>query len=671
MDNTYYSFIAGVACMAGVLQMGWAKESSKPGPYRVMEPGQWRFQGHFGQYIDTVSQSRILEKSAWDQIYPETEEAFEVREDDRAFPTWGAWRGEFWGKYILSTIAAADYYDSDELKSRVATATAGLLTHMQADGYLGTYQHPEFLEGENWNVWCRKYTLWGLLESYRLLQDQQTLEAAQKFADQLMTQVGPGKVDIVKTGYFYGMPSTSILQPMVFLYNATGEQKYLDFATYIVEQWSQHPSGVPDILRKGLEGKPIHSWFPDNDPYAWAKGYEFISCVEGLVELYKVTGNKQYLQAAENIHKALVDHERTQLGSLSFDDKLVGSAGLINTVAEICDAVYWNRLSFALFEVTGDERYVDEIERTLYNSLLCAYSPDGSWCLNRLRTSHLHVPADNHFLTHHHCCVDNLPRGLYQAAEMALMKSSRGEVFLSLFSEGEGSIQVGEDTIMLNIEGDFLSQSKVKMTLSVPNNRRFPLNIRMPRWSDETNVKINDKDSAWPVLDNWIRIEREWADGDVIEIEFDIKLRWEKFPGEKFDASYHPVEFYNEKWAAEKFRGGSEKANFDLYGHVEALDVAEAIPQQDAITFFYGPIALARDIRVSGPDIFAPIPEPLAGKTSIKSLPAPAGIWKLYEVDLGQGPKLRFCDFSSAGNTWDDHSTFNTWCLIKKSAAKP
>jgi hypothetical protein len=85
------------------------------------------------------------------------------------------------------------------------------------------------------------------------------------------------------------------------------------------------------------------------------------------------------------------------------------------------------------------------------------------------------------------------------------------------------------------------------------------------------------------------------------------------------------------------------------------------------VTFFYGPLALARDIRISGADVFSTIDEPTFIKNlKILPVPSPIGIWKTFDIHSGQGKNLRFCDFSSAGNTWDKNSIFNTWCVLKK-----
>ena len=74
----------------------------------------------------------------------------------------------------------------------------------------------------------------GLLAYYDISGDKKSLNAAKKLADRLLSLIGPGKADIIKTGNYRGMPSSSILKPMMFLYKHTAEKKYLDFAKYIV-----------------------------------------------------------------------------------------------------------------------------------------------------------------------------------------------------------------------------------------------------------------------------------------------------------------------------------------------------------------------------------------------------------------------------------------------------
>jgi DUF1680 family protein len=656
--------VSGIRFTATGTGLGTAAGSDRPAS------SYWHFDGHLGQYIDRIAHARIMDVKNWNRIYPETEAAFRLQQDDRDVAGKGLWRGEFWGKYMLSAIAACRYYHSDELKRRIAVAVDGLLRTQRSDGYIGTYANSGFLTGYNWNVWCRKYTLWGLVEAWELLGDHRILSAAERMADQLMKEVGPDAVDIVQTGMFDGLPSSSILLPFVKLYQADGNPRYLAYAEYIVGRWGAQPNGQPDILHKGLKGTPIHSWFSDTDSYNWAKGYEFMSCVEGLVGLYQVTGKPDYLEAAGKIHAAIAKSERTPVGSVSFDDKFVGAAGLINSVSEICDVVYWNRLSFALFKATGKEKYIAEMERSLYNSLLCAYDPQGDWGLRRLRMAYNHVPAHNHFLMYHQCCVDNLPRALFQFSE-AVLSNIRGSVYLSLYCPGNGSVPLpGGDTLRAFTTGDFASPTGTRTTLRLRNAHAFTFFFRMPEWSTDTRIRINGTIQRQASANGWMAIRREWKEGDIIDISFKVGLRWEYFDPAKRDSSYHDLRWYDSVWAAIKFIPATNPQLEARYAQVGALKTDDALPQEPAVTFFYGPIALARDRRISGTDIFRPIADPQGNKErTITPGPAARGIWKTFQVRLGKNQPISFCDFSSAGNTWDKSSEFNTWCLLRSGSS--
>ena len=79
----------------------------------------------------------------------------------------------------------------------------------------------------------------------------------------------------------------------------------------------------------------------------------------------------------------------------------------------------------------------------------------------------------------------------------------------------------------------------------------------------------------------------------------------------------------------------------------------------------YGPMVLSRDVRITGPDVFQPLRLPPDPNTiRVNRIQAPPPIRQAFELDLGNGQIIKFCDFASAGNTWDKESLFNTWCIL-------
>ncbi|MBT3379012.1 MAG: hypothetical protein HN742_01145 [Lentisphaerae bacterium] len=631
--------------------------------------GSWRFSGFLGQRIDAVLTARLLEAGNRERIHAETVDAFRKRVDDRMNPNSGLWQGEFWGKYILSAIAACAYTGDRDLEAFVADSTRQLIATQREDGYIGTYDESGFVclrpGGTNWNVWCRKYTLWGLIEAWELTGNDDALKAACGMLDHLMTEVGPdAPTDICRTGTFNGLASTSILTPVIKLYGHTARQRYLDYALYIVDQWGKHPDGPPDIFRKGLTNIPVHTWFPNSG--GWAKSYEFVSCLEGLLELYRVTGEEDYLRCVKNVHAMLAQWERAPIGSISFNDKFVGANRLINLLSEVCDAVYWNRLSLQLLRLTGDPAYADEIERTLLNTLVPGANPDGTWALRRLRSSHEHVPAPQHCkLEHHQCCVNNLPRGLIQAAEAALMQRNGGVAVL-LYSPGKGKVELPTgQTIQVQIDGDSARSGHVTVTLNPDCQTAFPLALRIPQWSAVTSLSTGGKCRKLAVPpDGWHVIERVWGPGDTVELQFDMRARMSTFDPSLIAGDEKLIGWANGQWANLK--------NMLPNAPPHSVTLADAIPQGPAVLVERGPLVLASDARVPGtPTVPHPLPEMPDQPPTLEAIPPPSGIAQAYIAHFeGIDSPIPLCDFPSAGNTWDQRtSRFSMWLPVNSSAS--
>ncbi|MEJ1973050.1 MAG: beta-L-arabinofuranosidase domain-containing protein [Lacunisphaera sp.] len=197
-------------------------------------------------------------------------------------------------------------------------AVAGLIATQTSDGYIGAY--PEGGHLQRWDIWGRKYALLGLLAWFDATGDPAALNAAKREADFLLAEVGPGKASPFTRDMWNGMASGSVLEPMVLLYRRTGERRYLDFANYLVQAWTQ-PDG-PDLLNKALADTAVYDMFPkpkavvkDYHDHGKSKAYEMMSNYEGLLELYRVTGDARYLTAVKNVHASIRDTEITIIGS--------------------------------------------------------------------------------------------------------------------------------------------------------------------------------------------------------------------------------------------------------------------------------------------------------------------------------------------------------------------
>src|SRR5204863_6202889 len=199
------------------------------------------------------------------------------------------WIGGHVGKWLhAATLAWANTGDP-ALKSKLDRVVRNLLATQERDGYLGTYTPDKrfgLYPNADWDVWVHKYDLIGLLTYYRYTGNPAALEGARKVGDLLTRTFGPDRKSIISAGTHVGMAATSVLEPVVLLYRATGDSKYLDFARYIVSAWEE-PNG-PHIISS-------LNRFHSVQRVANGKAYEMLSNLVGLCEMYRATGNREYL----------------------------------------------------------------------------------------------------------------------------------------------------------------------------------------------------------------------------------------------------------------------------------------------------------------------------------------------------------------------------------------
>ena len=147
------------------------------------------------------------------------------------------WRCEYWGKIMRGAAWVYDYTKNEELYNILTDTVRDLLTRQDEYGRFATYSLDAEFSG--WDMWGRKYVIMGLLHYYDICRDEslkaEIIEAMKTHTDYIINYIGEDKKDILETSHFWGcLNSTSILEPIVRLYNLTEEERYLDFAEYIV-----------------------------------------------------------------------------------------------------------------------------------------------------------------------------------------------------------------------------------------------------------------------------------------------------------------------------------------------------------------------------------------------------------------------------------------------------
>ena len=539
-----------------------------------------------------------------------------------------------------------------------------VMASQDADGYIGTYKNADFVQSPDvnmteklvgwkcnwcWNIWCRKYTLWGLLECYELLGDADILDSARRMADHLMAQLDRLGLELRDTGTFNGLPSGSIIKPMLMLYRHTGDKKYLDLCVKTAENWDREDGAIPNLIANARTGKPIHEWYPNSE--LWAKAYEMMSCLDGLVELYRVTGTEKYLTAVKQIQKLLEENELNTVFSVGYNDIFAHASAEQNAITEPCDVIHWMRVNYELFKLTGDVKYMDHFERAYLNPFLAASFRDGGWGARCVRTSGRQMIAHQCTYEHNHCCVDNMPRGYMNAAEAAVMAFDGG-IYINLFTEHEAVLTLSDGTnVNVVISGDYARKSWACIDIDVSEGRNKLLRIRIPGWSKVNKVKACGAEYA-PEAGSYLEIPLK---SGCVEVEFDAEAHLVEYHG---DVEKLP----DDDWRIRRWCNHVE----DPFGAKGAVP-KEYMTWEKRCFVMKGPLMLARSKQVGETEasMFGGKPVKAADSTISLAHMQYDDVWTAWDAEITTPDGIitaKLCDYAScADEILEDPAFFSIW----------
>ncbi len=419
------------------------------------------------------------------------------------------WIGEHAGKYLHAASNSWLYSKDVRLKNQMDAMVLQLISAQLADGYLGTYTNDQ--RWTSWDVWVHKYNLIGLLSYHNATGSQSPLDAATKIGELMVRTfgTGPGQIDISQTGDHLGMASTSILEPMCQLYRETGDVRFLAFAEYIVASWD-HPKG-PGVLRGIQSTGSVRKT-------ANAKGYEMLSNLVGLLELYRLTGKNEYLSAPQiawtdiTRNRLYITGTTTSKEYFRDDHRLPGSERA--EVGEGCVTVTWLQLNWHLLQLTAEQKYADEIEKTVFNHLLAAQDPsNGNICyFTALMGRKQPGPGIS-------CCVSSVPRGISMIPQLAWGQKEDGVAIL-LYVPGQVTVR----GMQIVSETSFPENGNVRLRIGKAPGGNMPVYLRVPAWTANFQASVDGK-RYQGTPGEFLRLDRKWKQGDVVMIAMDMTVK--------------------------------------------------------------------------------------------------------------------------------------------------
>ncbi len=447
-----------------------------------------------GRRFDKFIYNRVSSDFAINEILSEAERFFATKLDDEYGS--GMWRGEFWGKLMLSAARVADMKQDKKLCEELSKSVYRLLEYQDEGGYIGTYSNKNNILdwnlddptsklvgwNSNWNAWNQKYTLWALIECAMLLDDKKILHAAERLADSFINTVEELSVSVSDLGVQHGMASGSILKPLLKLYRLTGNENYFAFAKEIAKDWDRDDGKCPNIIRNSIDKIPVHKWYDRNEGWN-PKAYEMMSCFDGICELYRLTGDERLLLATESFAELLIKHESNVLGSVGYGELFFNASEYADAATEICDVIHWMRLCHELFLITGSAKYIECFESAFLNAFLAGVYPDEGWGAFFIRSSGRHwTPYHQCDGKYQHCCVNNVPRGFANAAE-TLITESDGAYYINSYIPT--TVHLGD--VMFHIDTGYITNGDVSITVRglKPGTKVY---LRAPAWSESSKA---------------------------------------------------------------------------------------------------------------------------------------------------------------------------------------
>ena len=458
---------------------------------------------------------------------------------------------------VYKTIEGASYvlqtFPDEKLKAYIDSVLDVVAAAQEPDGYLYTARtinpaHPHQWAGKKrWEtedfLSHELYNLGHMVDAacahYQATGSTKFLNIAKRYADCVIKEVGPN------AGQACIVPGHQIAEmALARLYVITGEKKYLDEAKFLLDYrgktgrkdiYSQ--SDIPVVKQKEAWGHAVRA------------GYMYA----GMADVAALLGDSSYIKAIDTIYENIVSRKYYLTGGVGArhqGEAFGADYELPNLTAynETCAAISMVYLFERMFLLHGDAKYIDCLERTLYNGVISGMSVDGGkfFYPNPLSSDgHYRFNADNTMTRQPWfgcaCCPSNLSR--FIPSMPGYMYGIKGSnLYVNLFAANTATIQVDGKDVTLEEATNYPWDGDISIKVLKNKAKAFNMLIRIPGWvlnevvpsdlytfSDDIfstyEVTVNGQRVDGELQNGYLVINRNWKKGDVVNIHFDMPVR--------------------------------------------------------------------------------------------------------------------------------------------------
>lgn len=393
----------------------------------------------------------------------------------------------------------------------------------QPDGYINTFYTLTGLD-KRWTnmdkheMYCAGHMIEAGVAYYQATGKRKLLDVCIRMTDHMMSQFGPGKR--------HWVPGHEEIElALVKLYQTTQEQKYLDFAYWLLEERG-HGHGT-----MGDEGKWDPVYYQDivpvrqlTDISGHAVRCMYLYC--GMADVAALKNDTGYIAAMDRLWDDVVHRNMYITGGIGSSHDNEGftedyDLPNLDAYCETCASVgmvLWNQ---RMNQLTGDSKYIDVLERSLYNGALAGISLGGDrfFYVNPLESKGDHHRQEWYGCA---CCPSQLSRFLPSIGNY-IYASSDDALWVNLYIGNTGQIRIGETDILLTQETNYPWDGSVKLTISTSQPLEKEIRLRIPDWCKTYDLSINGKRINVPKEKGYAVI-KDWKSQDVIALDMDMPV---------------------------------------------------------------------------------------------------------------------------------------------------
>jgi DUF1680 family protein len=454
------------------------------------------------------------------------------------------------------------YYDDSDVYKAIEAMAYSLKNHPDADlekkadewidkiaaaqlpdGYLNTYYtltdlKQRWTDMEKHEDYCAGHLMEAAVAYYNTTGKRKLLDVAIRFADHI-----DATFRVPNRPWVSGHQEIELA--LMKLYHLTNEKRYLDLADWFLQQrgrgygkgkiWDEWKDpkycqdDVPVKQQKEITGHAVRAM------------YQYT----GAADVASVTQDPDYLNAMTAVWEDVVYRNMYLTGGIGSsghnegftdDYDLPNGAAYSETCASV-GMVFWNQRMNVL---TGDAKYIDVLERSLYNGALDGLSLSGDRFFYGNPLSSIGNNSRNAWFGTA-CCPSNIARLVASVGDYIYGKAD-DKIFVNLFIGSSTNFQIGKTSVPFRMETNYPWDGNVKMSVGPSKKVKYAMHIRIPGWANNTvvpgalysfkaeeaakvEVLLNGKPVSYQVERGYAVVERTWQNGDEIELKLPMEVR--------------------------------------------------------------------------------------------------------------------------------------------------